>query len=591
MGRAVRGGWVGAYEAEREGVVLARVHWCVALTAVGVTLVGVAVAATAADPAPHLVAMAALGAVCALAGGVTVLGVARRQARALALAYVVGLTAAMAATFHFLPEDVEGAAAAYVALMLGTTLLLPWGAGPQAASAVVALGGYAWNVAGASTLPSLAALCVVASAFPVAVAGARLIDRYRATSFAHAWRQVQLVSLARELAEHVEPGEVIATVLERGLRLVDADSAAVSLHDPSRRVYRVEAMAGAGVERAEWMIGLEAPEDYPPAPRIVAAGTLQLPEEDPESPIVRLLAEHGGRRLLYVAMRHGGNVVGIMNLMRRDDRPFDEADRLLARSLADQAAVALHTARLVADLRRASRLKSEFVSTMSHELRTPLNVILGFTEMARDAGGDRAAQEECLGRIEAAGRDLLALIEGTLEVGKLEAGREDVELQPLALPAYWAELGRGCARMPCRAGVVLDWQEAVPAVEVVTDRRKLALIVRNLVGNALKFTEHGRVEVAAALGDDALEVSVADTGIGIRPEDQETIFEMFRQADGSDSRRYGGTGLGLYLVRRFVEQLGGTVAVDSAPDRGSTFTVRVPTGGAVRPVGPATRAA
>jgi signal transduction histidine kinase len=144
------------------------------------------------------------------------------------------------------------------------------------------------------------------------------------------------------------------------------------------------------------------------------------------------------------------------------------------------------------------------------------------------------------------------------------------------LPALWAELAAVGGRLPRREGVELHWSPAAPPIRVVTDPRKLTVVMRNLVGNALKFTERGRVQVEL-LGDGReLVVRVSDTGIGIRPEDHETIFELFRQGDGSDTRRYGGTGLGLYIVRRFVEQLGGTVAVESAAGRGSVFTVRLP---------------
>jgi len=110
----------------------------------------------------------------------------------------------------------------------------------------------------------------------------------------------------------------------------------------------------------------------------------------------------------------------------------------------------------------------------------------------------------------------------------------------------------------------------------VTDPRKLLVVVRNLVGNALKFTERGSVRAEVRLEADTVILRVADTGIGIRREDQETIFDMFRQADGSDTRRFGGSGLGLYIVRRFVQQLGGTIALESAPGQGSVFTVALP---------------
>jgi signal transduction histidine kinase len=120
------------------------------------------------------------------------------------------------------------------------------------------------------------------------------------------------------------------------------------------------------------------------------------------------------------------------------------------------------------------------------------------------------------------------------------------------------------------------WPDDVPAVSLLTDPRKVTIVVRNLVGNALKFTERGSVRAEASLDKEELVLRVADTGIGIRPEDQHLIFEMFRQIDGSDTRQYGGVGLGLHIVRRTVQQLGGTLTLYSLPGWGSIFTVRLP---------------
>ena len=266
---------------------------------------------------------------------------------------------------------------------------------------------------------------------------------------------------------------------------------------------------------------------------------------------------------------------------------FSEKQRRIARGIAQATAIALENVRLIDDLQAASRLKSEFVSTMSHELRTPLHVILGSAEMARDAELTAAEKAVCLEQIDHAGRSLLELIESTLEIGKLEAGREEVTVEPVPLRAWWARLGNELGTLPRRADVALEWGAAVPDVVLQTDPRKLGIVVRNLVGNALKFTERGFVRAEATLDREHIVLRVADTGIGIRPEDHERIFEMFRQADGSDSRRYGGTGLGLYIVRRFVEQLGGTVRVESALDRGSVFVVSLPYRGASESVRPA----
>jgi signal transduction histidine kinase len=171
---------------------------------------------------------------------------------------------------------------------------------------------------------------------------------------------------------------------------------------------------------------------------------------------------------------------------------------------------------------------------------------------------------------------LLELIESTLEIGKLEAGRGGARVEPIVLTAFWRDLGAGCCRFPRRPGVVLDWQDDAPALAIQTDPHKLSIVVRNLVGNALKFTERGHVRAEVAIESTDLTIRITDTGIGIGPEDRETIFEMFRQVDGSDKRSYGGVGLGLYLVRRFVEQLGGTVSFESEMGRGTTFVVRLP---------------
>ena len=141
--------------------------------------------------------------------------------------------------------------------------------------------------------------------------------------------------------------------------------------------------------------------------------------------------------------------------------------------------------------------------------------------------------------------------------------------------------------MPQNPDVVLEWGPSVPDVTVRADSRRLAMVVRNLVGNALKFTDRGWVRAEMLVEGSEAVLRVSDTGIGIAPEDQDRVFEMFRQADGSDSRRYAGTGLGLYLVRRFVEQLGGRVDLMSTVGRGSVFTVRMPRVGAVPAGAPA----
>lgn len=232
--------------------------------------------------------------------------------------------------------------------------------------------------------------------------------------------------------------------------------------------------------------------------------------------------------------------------------------------------------RVIQELERANHLKSEFVSTMSHELRTPINVILGFTEMARDAAFNGEERKEFYERIETASRELLELVESTLDIGKLEAGRDEPRPERVALLEFWGSLQRDCACLPRGEQVSLEWSLSVPPIIFVTDPRKLAAAMRNLVSNALKFTQKGTVRVEAQRDREGLVLRVEDTGIGIRREDQQAIFGMFRQLDGSDSRHYTGTGLGLYIARRVVEQLGGAIDVASSVGQGSVFTIRLP---------------
>src|SRR5262249_54608529 len=139
-------------------------------------------------------------------------------------------------------------------------------------------------------------------------------------------------------------------------------------------------------------------------------------------------------------------------------------------------------------------------------------------------------------------------IGATLDVGRLESGRDEPRLEPISLPGFWEDLRAGCVTMPRQSGVDLRWGEPVPDLVLVTDRRKLKVVMRNLITNALKFTERGWVRVEAETAPTALVLRVQDSGIGIHRDDQARIFEMYRQADSSDTRRYGGTGLGLHIV-------------------------------------------
>jgi signal transduction histidine kinase len=229
----------------------------------------------------------------------------------------------------------------------------------------------------------------------------------------------------------------------------------------------------------------------------------------------------------------------------------------------------------------ADRAKSEFLATMSHELRTPLTVILGYNELLLDGefGPLPEPQEQVVRRSDQNARGLLELINMVLDVNRLDSGRLPVEVHPVQVPTFLQELQHETQGLQDLSGLAFVWQveEGLPVLH--TDAAKLKLVLKNLVSNAVKFTKTGTVTIAARAEQAGVEISVTDTGIGIAPAMQDIIFERFRQGRQADSHRYGGSGLGLYIVKQLLELLGGRVSVESQLGEGSTFRVWAPIAG------------
>ncbi len=238
------------------------------------------------------------------------------------------------------------------------------------------------------------------------------------------------------------------------------------------------------------------------------------------------------------------------------------------------------------ELMVANRYKSEFLANMSHELRTPLNSILILSDQLRQNAASNLTDKQVRHAdiIHRAGHDLLQLINDVLDLAKIEAGHMQIKPEPVNLGELFAELVAGLEPMAERNGLGLATHidPDVPAV-VISDRARLQQILRNLVTNALKFTEQGSVDIhvsrqapADPASDERLLICVTDTGIGIAEDQHERIFQAFQQIDGSISRQYGGTGLGLAIARQLAEVLGGGISLRSAPGQGSSFTVALP---------------
>ena len=234
--------------------------------------------------------------------------------------------------------------------------------------------------------------------------------------------------------------------------------------------------------------------------------------------------------------------------------------------------------RLYGELETANRHKSAFLANMSHELRTPMNAIIGFNRLVMRRCKDTLPQKqyENLGKIAVSADHLLTLINSILDLSKIEAGR--MEVRPTAFEI--APLLAVCARTaePLLNGKAVELAQKIPTglPAMNTDQDKLRQIVLNFLSNAAKFTERGRIVLAASADGDALSISVTDTGIGIPSDQLSTIFEEFTQVDASTTRRHAGTGLGLAISRRLAVLLGGRVEARSEPGAGSTFTVTVP---------------
>jgi PAS domain S-box-containing protein len=297
--------------------------------------------------------------------------------------------------------------------------------------------------------------------------------------------------------------------------------------------------------------------------------------------IAKLVGQFGLTRSMYTALRRGNEVIGYHAARYRGrQEPFTPQQERLARGIAHLASPALENARLVEELERASRLKSEFVATMSHELRTPLNVIVGYNDLLRDEvfGPLTPEQRDTLKRVEKSSHELLELINATLDVSRLEAGRLPVKVSDVQVATLLQEINIETRDLQAKPGLQFVWQVPKRLPNLRTDPTKLKVVLKNLIGNAIKFTERGSVTVGARRHNGNVEITISDTGIGIAPEAHALIFEAFRQLDGSITRRYGGVGLGLYIVRRLLDILGGRVTLDSTVGRGSTFCVSLPVG-------------
>jgi signal transduction histidine kinase/HAMP domain-containing protein len=381
---------------------------------------------------------------------------------------------------------------------------------------------------------------------------------------------------------------VLETLIENATKLCGADKGYI--HRLRGDVYTMAVSYGASDEFKTFM--KEHPIHASGRETLVGRVVLErrpvhIPDvlADPDYKWSEAQKAGGYRTLLGVPMLREGMPIGVIVIWRERVEAFTDKQIALVTTFADQAVIAIENVRLFQEiqdkneqLEAANKHKSQFLANVSHELRTPLNSIIGFTRLVlrKTEGQIEKLQKDNLQKVLISSEHLLNLINGLLDLAKIEAGRMEAYVESFKLDEVM-RMTIATVEPLLKDGRVKLVTEIAPDIPPLkTDRDKLKQSVLNLLSNAVKFTEKGEIKVAAWRDNGSLKLTVSDTGIGMKKEALDLIFEEFRQADMSSTRRYGGTGLGLAIVRRFINLLGGEIVVESEEGKGSKFTITMP---------------
>ncbi|HVG21245.1 MAG TPA: PAS domain S-box protein [Blastocatellia bacterium] len=292
----------------------------------------------------------------------------------------------------------------------------------------------------------------------------------------------------------------------------------------------------------------------------------------------RVLSELGLGSYMVVPLVTRGRTLGAISFLSARANRYGGSDLALAQDLAQRAALAIDNARLYRAAQEANRVKDEFLATVSHELRTPLNAILGWAEILRAGRLEESAKERALETIVRNGKSQAQLIEDMLDVSRIITGKLRLDVRPVGLVSVINAAVDAMRPAAFAKDIDLRMSLDASASSVSGDPNRLQQVIWNLISNAIKFTpSKGTVEVRLERSDSHAQIVVSDTGAGIKSEFLPHVFDLFRQADSSYTRRHGGLGLGLAIVRHLVETHGGTVRAESGGEgKGATFTVSLP---------------
>ena len=400
-----------------------------------------------------------------------------------------------------------------------------------------------------------------------------------------------LGAVSQAVSSTLDLETVLSTIASHAVQLSGTDCGVIYEYDESAQDFAlrashrmeteiVETLRAAPIHLGEGATGRAATMRAP-----VQVSDLSNEREYTGARARPLLIRLGYRSALSVPLLREQQIMGALTVWRRQTGEFKPEVINLLQTFATQSALAIHNARLFREIQEkghqlelASKYKSQFLASMSHELRTPMNAVLGYTRMLlMNVYGELPEKvRDVHGRIDKSGRHLLGLINDVLDFSKIEAGQLVLTVNPYSIKDVIQAVVTGTQSLATEKKLELRIAGPADLPAASGDERRIAQVLLNLVGNAIKFTDSGEVCINAAATDGALEVSVSDTGPGISPTDQEHIFEEFRQAEDSVAQRKGGTGLGLAIAKKIVELHGGKIWVESEVGKGSKFTFTLP---------------
>ena len=449
------------------------------------------------------------------------------------------------------------------------------------------------NVAQPFTDQQIALVTTFADQAVIAIENVRLFDEVQARTGELTQSVEELRALgdvSQAVNSTLDLQTVLDTIIAKATQLSGTDAGVMYVFDEGDRQFRLCATYGMTAEMIAVINDHHA--DFSEAVRDATQRRQpdQVADLQPSSRANELIMRLGYRARLVVPLLAADRIVGALVVRRRAPGEFPKNTIELLQTFAVQSVLAIQNARLFSEieekgrqLAEASQHKSQFLASMSHELRTPLNAIIGLTEMmvanAPRFGTEKA--QEPLRRVNGAGTHLLGLINEVLDLSKIEAGKLDLNAEPVNLARLIDEVIGTAGQLAEKNKNRLVVDSGANVGPLTADPMRLKQILLNLLSNACKFTNDGEIALRVrrvADGRDWIDLAVADTGIGLTAEQQAKLFQDFTQADSLTARRYGGTGLGLALSRKLARMMGGDVTVTSEAGKGSVFTVRLPSG-------------